>query len=222
MEEVKLFGAWPSPFSYRVIWALKLKGIAYQYVEEDLSNKSTSLLEYNPVHKKIPVLVHCGKPICESMLIIQYIEETWPHVNPLLPTDPYDRAMARFWVKFAEDNTGPTIRTMFLTTGKEFEKAKKDSLEMLRTIEDHAPKDKKFFGGERIGMVDLAFGAIPHWTEVIEEVLGVKILEPGSFPCLHAWIKNFKEVPVVKENLPDRNEMLAYFKHRREVILASP
>ena len=32
---------------------------------------------------------------------------------------------------------------MFLTTGKEFEKAKKDSLEMLRTIEDHAPKDKK-------------------------------------------------------------------------------
>ena len=117
---------------------------------------------------------------------------------------------------------GPTIWTMFRTTGEEFEKAKKDSLEMLRTIEGHAPKDKKFFGGERIGMVDLAFGAIPHWTEVMEEVIGVKLLEAGLFPRLHAWMKNFKEAHVVKENLPDHDKMLEYFKRKREVILASP
>ncbi|XWS51124.1 hypothetical protein CRYUN_Cryun12cG0149800 [Craigia yunnanensis] len=67
-NKVALHGMWASPFSKRVELALKLKGIPFEYVEEDLKNKSPLLLQYNPVHKKIPILVHNGKPIAESLL----------------------------------------------------------------------------------------------------------------------------------------------------------
>ena len=101
-EELILLDFWPSMFGRRVRIALAEKGLKYEYRDEDLSNKSPLLLQMNPVHKVIPVLIHNGKPVCESTIIVEYIDEVWHDKSPLLPSDPYQRSQARFWVDFID------------------------------------------------------------------------------------------------------------------------
>lgn len=101
-DNVILHGFWTSTYVKRVELALKIKGIPFEYVEEDLRNKSASLLTYNPVHKKVPVLVHNGKPVSESLVILEYIDETWSHQPRLVPHHPYDRSIVRFWAGYIQ------------------------------------------------------------------------------------------------------------------------
>ncbi|KAK1267181.1 Glutathione S-transferase U10 [Acorus gramineus] len=96
---LKLHGMRLSPFCTRVELALKLKGVQFEYIQEDLNKKSDALLQYNPIHKKVPVLIHDGQPIVESLVILEYIDETWKEPR-LMSEDPHRRARIRFWANY--------------------------------------------------------------------------------------------------------------------------
>ncbi|XP_068658156.1 probable glutathione S-transferase [Aristolochia californica] len=221
MGEVKLVGAFAPPFCFRVVWALKYKGIEYEYIEEDLHNKSPTLLKSNPIHKKVPVLVHNGKPLPESLIILEYIDEVWRD-NPLLPEDPLERATVRYWAHYVDDKCllWDSICKVFVNEGEKQEKAIEPALEALEML-DKALEGKKLFGGKTIGYGDLALGWIPYWLPVVEEICGVKLLEALRFPSLCAWGEKFLDVPVIKENLPPRDELLDHLRGIRLYVLYS-
>lgn len=108
----------------------------------------------------------------------------------------------------------------FTTAGEDQEKATREALEVLEIIEEKALGDKKFFSGDSIGMVDIAYGWLAYWFPCMEEAVGLKVLNPATLPRVHAWIQDFKEVPVIKENLPDYGKMLAYMKKQRAKFLS--
>ena len=101
---VRVIGGWACYYAIRVYVALRLKGVEYEFLQEVVGNKSELLLRSNPVHKKIPVLLHHGKPISESLVIVQYVDEAWSSAAPaILPADPYTRAVHRFWAQYIDD-----------------------------------------------------------------------------------------------------------------------
>uniref|UniRef100_A0A0D6QVA4 glutathione transferase n=1 Tax=Araucaria cunninghamii TaxID=56994 RepID=A0A0D6QVA4_ARACU len=220
--EVKLLGVTYSPFVARVRIALNLKGISYEFIEENLQNKSQLLLQSNPVYKKIPVLIHDGKPICESMIIVQYINETWTSGTvDLMPKDPYDRALARFWTAFVDDKI---FVKEVLGQGEEQQKAVEETVANLMLMEEALRttfEGKPFFGGEHIGLVDIALGSMASWIVAIQQATNVKLVEKEKMPLLSAWMDRFTKTEGVKEAMPDTAKLLEIAKGIRARLSAA-
>ncbi|KAL1825589.1 hypothetical protein DCAR_0313764 [Daucus carota subsp. sativus] len=208
-QEVKLFGTPNSPYSRRVEIALNLKGVDYEFVAENLSNKSPELLEYNPVHKMIPVLLHNGKPVVESAVIIEYIDETWSSGSSILPADPLGKANARFWAKFIDDKAMPVIRSIRRFQGEEQVRVIGEAVELLKLLESEL-KGKKFFGGETIGLVDITANFIALWIGVYEEIMGIRVITKEKLPVLCQWIDDYLNSSIVKKSLPSRDQLYEY------------
>ncbi|XP_057972802.1 probable glutathione S-transferase [Malania oleifera] len=217
-EEAKLLGTVWSPFVRKVEWVLRLKGVKYEFVEEDPRNKSSLLLTHNPIHKKVPVFFHNGKPIVESLIIIQYIDETWTH-NPLLPRDPLQKATALFWAKFAEEKLGEVAGKILHSKEEQQEEAVTQAKHALEILEGEL-KGKKFFGGSTIGLVDMVLGWMPTWLEVIEAASSVKVFDSEKYPLIDQWMKAFSELPIIKESeVPSKEELLPTFRIIRQIHL---
>ncbi|MFQ6628204.1 hypothetical protein Gotur_007920 [Gossypium turneri] len=118
--------------------------------------------------------------------------------------------------------TRPIIAKLYRTEGEEQQAVVKEWLEMLEAMEEHALiGGKKFFGGDEINMVDIAFCMVAHWLGIIEHAAGLKVFEPHKFPRVSSWIQNFKSVPIIKDNLPNTDKIVAYLKRHKEMLLTS-
>ncbi|KAK7814057.1 glutathione s-transferase u8 [Quercus suber] len=96
---------------------------------------------------------------------------------------------------------------------KEREKAKEEAFEKLQFLENEL-KEKRFFGGENIGLVDITGNIIGYWIGVFEEASGVKLLTREKFPKLCNWADEFVRVSAIKENLPPRDKLIATLRRR--------
>ncbi|XP_021738206.1 probable glutathione S-transferase parA [Chenopodium quinoa] len=161
----------------------------------------------NPVHKKIPVLVHNNKLVCESLIIVEYIDEVWSDKATLLPSDPYRRAQARFWADFVEKKIYDTGRRVWTTKGEDQEAAKKEFIEHLKVLEQELG-NKSYFGGDEFGFVDIVFIPFYSWFHAYETLTNFKIEE--SCPKIIEWAKRCIQRESVAKALPDQNKVYEF------------
>ncbi|KAJ0248231.1 Glutathione S-transferase U27 [Hirschfeldia incana] len=208
-EKVVVLNFWPSMFGARVIMALEEKEIKFEYKEEDVfGDKTDLLLQSNPVHKKIPVLIHNGKPVCESNIIVEYIDEVWNNEKTLslLPSDPYEKAKCRFWADLIDKKVFDAGRRTWTKKGKEQEEAKREFIETLKVLETELG-EKVFFGGnETVSLVDLVLISYYPWFHTWETIGGFSLED--HIPKLMDWVRRCLARPAISKSLPDRLKIL--------------
>lgn len=224
---VTLVGAFFSPFVNRVQIALNLKSVEYDYIEETLSSKSDVLLKCNPVHKTVPALVHNDKTICESIVIVQYIDEVWTeNGHSILPSDPYDRAVARFWAAFVDDKLVPMLKEIIVAQEEEEKVGIKERIgEALVVLEEaftKCSKGKAYFGGDIIGYIDIALGSFLEFIKATQKISGLDLVEEAKTPKLVGWAARFQSNDAVKNVLPDIGRLVEVLERIRDRAKAFP
>jgi maleylacetoacetate isomerase len=99
---------WRSSASWRVRWALAVKGAAFESVIVDLAEgaqRSPEHLARNP-NGYVPVLLVDGRPLAESVAILEWLEETIP-APALYPKEPFARARVRQLVEVVNAGIQP-------------------------------------------------------------------------------------------------------------------
>jgi glutathione S-transferase len=101
---LQLYHAGPSVCAIKVRLVLDEKALPWESKLLNVHRGEQFTPEYRKLNPNavVPTLVHDGRPIIESTIIIEYLDDTFP-APALMPGNSYRRAMARLWMKKIDD-----------------------------------------------------------------------------------------------------------------------
>ncbi|MBT3013037.1 MAG: glutathione S-transferase N-terminal domain-containing protein [Candidatus Thiodiazotropha sp. (ex Lucina aurantia)] len=171
------------PYCHRVRLVLAEKNITYEVSDIDPLNVPEEVMELNP-YGTLPTLVDRDLKLYESRIIMEYLDERFPH-PPLLPVDPVSRSTSRL-LMYRVDNDWYSLMDIILSGKKEAAKARKELRESLISTSP-VFNAKPFFMSEEFTLVDCAIAPL-LWR--LQE-LGVEI--PASAKGVHEYTKRLFE-----------------------------
>ncbi|KAL3427566.1 Glutathione S-transferase omega-1 [Phlyctema vagabunda] len=230
-EPLKLYSGWFCPFVQRVLLVLLEKKIPFQYIEPKLKfptnnkvnpyHKPESLLTLNP-RGLVPTLQYDDKPLYESTVICEFLEDAYPDAPPyLLPADPYTRARSRIWTDFVTSRIIPAYHRYLQYQGEEgddgLQSVQTAFLATLKQFAEAMDPQGPFFLGPELAMVDLIMApwAVRLW--VFDQFKGgLHIPEGGPdekvWKRWRAWVEAVEKRPSVVETTSLREHYLPIYQ----------
>lgn len=157
-SSMTLFSDPNSHYSHRVRIVLAEKGVTVDIEDFDSKSVTQEILEANP-YGTLPTLVDRDLALYESKVIMEYLDERFPH-PPLLPVYPVARAQSRLWIYRIENDWCKLVDTIIANPEtKKSQAARKEFKESIVSISDIFV-EMPFFMSEEFTLVDCCLAPI--------------------------------------------------------------
>ena len=171
-------------YSQRVRLVLAEKGVAVEIIDVEPGNLPEDLAGLNP-YNSLPTLVDRDLALYESTVIMEYLDERFPH-PPLLPVYPVARAQSRLFVHRIQKDWCGYVDNIVAGRSKEtvIDRSRKELKESLMAIVPiFSFSEKPYFMSEEFTLVDCCVAPI-LWRL---PVLGIE-LPPKHGKPIHEYM----------------------------------
>ncbi|NJM76419.1 MAG: glutathione S-transferase family protein, partial [Acaryochloridaceae cyanobacterium RU_4_10] len=163
--------------SIRVRWMLQELGVDFESITINLGageHLRPEFLKINPAGK-LPVLVDDDLVLTESVAIVLYLAEKYPHTG-LLPTDIKQRSQVYRWLLFAATELEQPLWRIARHTAlypeplrlpAEVSLARQDFTDMVAVLEDRM-QDCKFMVGDTVTVADFVCAYTLDWANEVQ------------------------------------------------------
>ncbi|KAG2223150.1 hypothetical protein INT45_005706 [Circinella minor] len=206
-----LYGYFRSSATWRVRLALAYKNVDYDYRPINLLKQEQRSEEFEKVNpsKKIPAyILPDGKVLTQSMAIVDYLEDTYPEKNPLLPKNPYERALVREIVNEIACDIHPIQNPALMAeifpdnVDKRTEWARSHIATGFKALESKLAaagrdsKEAKYCVGNNVTMADLVL--VPQYYN------GKRFsVDMSEYPIIDSIFKHLMTLPEFKATAPE-------------------
>jgi RNA polymerase-associated protein len=196
-----LFSDPACPYCHRVRIVLAEKGISVDIVDVDACHLPDEVLDFNP-YGTVPTLVDRDLRLYESRIIMEYLDERFPH-PPLLPVDPVARANARLYMWRIERDWFALMDRILDGDPVQAERAR-DELRVSLITTAPVFGAKRFFMSDDLSLMDCCIAPL-LWRL---PVLGIEL--PPQVQQIHDYTKRIFKWPAFKASLTEaEHEMIA-------------
>ncbi len=203
------------PFVQRVIASLEAKDILYEVEYISLKSKPDWFLKISP-NGQVPVLITENQtPLFESDAIVEYIEEIYPPLEPSM--SPEKRALNRAWSYLGVKNY---LVQCSAQRSRDQETLTERSEKLSRAFSriEETLRGTRFFNGNHLGMVDIAWLPLIHRAWIIEKHSGYDFLK--DFPKIKKWQQELMRTALHEKSVAeDFEEAFANFYLSEETYL---
>ena len=185
-------------YSHRVRIVMAEKGITGEIIDSNLDSLSDELLEVSP-YAELPVLVDRDVCLYDSVVLMEYLDERFPH-PPLLPVYPVSRAEIRLFIQRIQKDWCEMFDNLVSAKLSDSE-LKKTRQEFKSQIIALSPilKEKPFFMSEDFSLVDCCIAPILWRLPLI----GIELQKDTKTKPIYAYMQRIFTKPCFINSLSE-------------------